>query len=450
MEKNIQQKHLFSNRDLRKLLIPLMVEQLLNSMMGMVDSMMVSNIGGAAISAVSLVDSINVLVIQLLSALATGGTIVCSQYLGRKDQEGSNRAARQVLLSTAVISLIMTVFCVVFCKPLLHVIFGKVEADVMSASRTYFYVTALSFPFIGLFDVGGAFFRAEGNSRYPMIISAISNILNIAGNAFLIFVVHWGVFGAALSTLLSRIFCAVIVMYSLRKPKQIIVIKNYHKIRPDMNLIKKVLSVGIPSGIENGMFQFGKLAIQSSVSTLGTAAIAAQAMTNILEGLNGMAAIGIGIGLTTIVGQCIGAGRKDEAIYYIKKLMIYGEVALIVSCALVYVLTKPVTILAGMEPESADLCIFMMGWISVIKPIVWNGAFIPAYGLRAAGDVRYTMICSTLSMWIFRVTLCRILIGHFGFGPIAVWIGMFVDWSVRSVLFIHRFLGDKWTKHHVI
>ena len=217
-----------------------------------------------------------------------------------------------------------------------------------------------------------------------------------------------------------------------------------------MNLIKKVLSVGIPSGIENGMFQFGKLAIQSSVSTLGTAAIAAQAMTNILAGLNGMAAIGIGIGLTTIVGQCIGAGRKDEAIYYIKKLMIYGEVALIVSCALVYVLTKPVTILAGMEPESADMCIFMMGWISVIKPIVWNGAFIPAYGLRAAGDVRYTMICSTLSMWIFRVTLCRILIGHFGFGPIAVWIGMFVDWSVRSVLFIHRFLGDKWTKHHVI
>lgn len=450
MENAVENKHLFSNSDLRKLLIPLMVEQLLNSMMGMVDTVMVSNVGGAAISAVSLVDSINVLVIQLLSALATGGTIVCSQYLGRKDAKGSNNAARQVLLATFSISLVMAVFCILFCHPLLRVIFGKIEEDVMTASVTYFYVTALSFPFIGLFDVGGAFYRAEGNSRYPMTISIISNVMNIAGNAMLIFVFHWGVFGAALSTLVSRIFCAVVVMYSLRKPRQIIVISEYRKIRPDFSLIKKVLAVGIPSGIENGMFQFGKLAIQSSVSTLGTTAIAAQAMTVILENLNGIAGIGIGIGLTTIVGQCIGAGRKDEAEYYIKKLMVYGEIALIVSCLFVFAISKPITVLAGMEAESAKICLYMMGWITVIKPIVWNGAFIPAYGLRAAGDVKYTMICSTLTMWLCRVALCRILIKYFGFGPMAVWIGMFADWTIRSVLFIHRFRGDKWAKHHVI
>lgn len=266
----------------------------------------------------------------------------------------------------------------------------------------------------------------------------------------LIFVFHWGVFGAALSTLVSRIFCAVAVMYSLRKPRQIIVISEYRKIRPDFSLIKKVLAVGIPSGIENGMFQFGKLAIQSSVSTLGTTAIAAQAMTVILENLNGIAGIGIGIGLTTIVGQCIGAGRKDEAEYYIKKLMVYGEIALIVSCLFVFAISKPITVLAGMEAESAKICLYMMGWITVIKPIVWNGAFIPAYGLRAAGDVKYTMICSTLTMWLCRVALCRILIKYFGFGPMAVWIGMFADWTIRSVLFIHRFRGDKWAKHHVI
>ena len=394
----IENKHLFSKSDLKKLLIPLMIEQLLNSMMGMVDTVMVSNVGSAAISAVSLVDSINVLVIQLLSALAVGGTIVCSQYLGRKDAKGSNNAARQVLLSTVVISIVMAVFCILFCHPLLRLIFGKVEQDVMDASVIYFYVTAISFPFIGLFDVGGAFYRAEGNSRYPMMISVISNVMNITGNALLIFGLHWGVFGAALSTLVSRIFCAVVVIYSLRKPKQIIVINNYKEIRPDFPLIKKVLAVGIPSGIENGMFQFGKLAIQSSVSTLGTAAIAAQAMTVILENLNGVAAIGIGIGLTTLVGQCIGAGRKDEAEYYIKKLMFYGEIALIASCALAYVIARPITWIAGMEPESAKMCLYMMGWITIIKPIVWDGAFIPAYGLRAAGDVKYTMICSTLSM----------------------------------------------------
>ena len=379
----IENKHLFSKSDLKKLLIPLMIEQLLNSMMGMVDTVMVSNVGSAAISAVSLVDSINVLVIQLLSALAVGGTIVCSQYLGRKDAKRSNNAARQVLLSTVVISIVMAVFCILFCHPLLRLIFGKVEQDVMDASVIYFYVTAISFPFIGLFDVGGAFYRAEGNSRYPMMISVISNVMNITGNALLIFGLHWGVFGAALSTLVSRIFCAVVVIYSLRKPKQIIVINNYKEIRPDFSLIKKVLAVGIPSGIENGMFQFGKLAIQSSVSTLGTAAIAAQAMTVILENLNGVAAIGIGIGLTTLVGQCIGAGRKDEAEYYIKKLMFYGEIALIASCALAYVIARPITWIAGMEPESAKMCLYMMGWITIIKPIVWDGAFIPAYGLRS-------------------------------------------------------------------
>lgn len=450
MKSEIDNQHLFSNSDLKKLLIPLIVEQLLNSMMGMVDTVMVSNVGGAAISAVSLVDSINVLVIQLLSALATGGTIVCSQYLGRRDAKGSNRAARQVLLTTMVISVVMAAFCIVFCHPLLRLIFGKVEEDVMSASVIYFYVTAVSFPFIGIFDVGGAFYRAEGNSRYPMTISVISNIMNIAGNALFIFGFHWGVFGAAFSTLLSRIFCAVVVMYSLRKPKQIIVISKYHEIRPDFPLIKKVLAVGIPSGIENGMFQFGKLAIQSSVSTLGTVSIAAQAMTTILENLNGMAAIGIGIGLTTIVGQCIGAGRKDEAVYYIKKLMVYGEIALVVSCVIVYLIARPVTMIAGMETESAEMCLYMMGWITIFKPIVWDGAFIPAYGLRAAGDVKYTMICSTISMWLCRVTLCRVLIRYFGFGPMAVWIGMFTDWGIRSILFIHRFRGDKWTKHHVI
>lgn len=446
----MEQEHLFTNKQLKALLIPLIVEQLLNSMMGMVDTVMVSNIGEAAVSAVSLVDSINILVIQLLSALATGGTIVCAQYLGRKDKEESCRAARQVLLTTTVISLAMAIVCILFCKPLLQLVFGKVDADVMSASQIYFYVTAASFPFIGIFDVGGAFYRAEGNSRYPMMISILSNVMNIVGNAILIFVAHWGVFGAAFATLLSRIFCAVVVMYSLRKPKQIIVIDSYHTIRPDFPLIKKILLVGIPSGIENGMFQFGKLAIQSSVSTLGTMAISAQAITTILENLNGMAAIGIGIGLTTIVGQCIGAGRKDEAVYYIKKLMVYGEIALIVSCLVVYIIARPVTLLAGMESEAAALCLHMLGWITLIKPIVWNGAFIPAYGLRAAGDVKYTMICSTVSMWVCRVLLCRVLIAYFGFGPMAVWIGMFVDWSVRSVLFIHRFHGDKWLKHHVI
>ena len=196
-----------------------------------------------------------------------------------------------------------------------------------------------------------------------------------------------------------------------------------------------VLAVGIPTGIENGMFQFGKLAIQSTVSTLGTAAIAAQAMTNILENMNGIAAIGIGIGLMTIVGQCIGAGRKDEAIYYTKKLSCIRNRGGDQLCS-VYVLAEGITQIGGMEPESAKMCLFMMGWITVVKPIVWVLAFIPGYGMRAAGDVKFSMILSCISMWVFRVSLCVFLCRVMGFGPIAVWIGMFTDWTVRAIGYV--------------
>lgn len=229
-----------------------------------------------------------------------------------------------------------------------------------------------------------------------------------------------------------------------------LVVSDYLKIRPNFRKIKMILSVGIPSGIENSMFQFGKLAIQSTVSTLGTAAIAAQAMTNILENLNGIAAIAIGTGLMTVVGQCLGAGRKDEAVYYIKKLSGLAEIAVIVSCLLVFALTKPVTILAGLEQESAEMCIFMMACITVVKPIVWTLSFIPAYGLRAAGDVRFTMIVSCITMWVFRVSLCIFLCRKMGFGPIAVWIGMFTDWTVRAIIYTVRFLRKKWLNFEII
>ena len=398
--------HLYSNQDLRKLLVPIIVEQLLSSLMGTADTMMVSNVGSAAISAVSLVDSINILVIQALSALAAGGAILCSQYLGSSSKKAANESARQVLFVMTVFSVTLSAICLLFRGPLLHAIFGAVETDVMTNSQIYFLFTLLSFPFIGLYDAGASIMRAQNNSREPMIISIISNFLNIGGNAILIFVFGMGVEGAAISTLVSRIFCAVVVIYKLRSEEEPIFIKNYAAIRPDFSLIKKILFIGIPSGIENSMFQFGKLAIQSTVSTLGTVAIAAQAMTNILENLNGVAAIGVGIGLMTVVGQCLGAGRKDEVIYYIKKLSWLAEAAIVISCLTVLALTKPITLLGGMEAESADLCFKMVIFITITKPISWVLSFIPAYGMRAAGDVKFSMITSCCTMWLCRVSLC--------------------------------------------
>jgi putative MATE family efflux protein len=445
-----KKQHMFSNRDLRILLIPLIVEQILNSLMGTADTMMVSNVSSSAISAVSLVDSINILVIQVFAALAAGGTIICSQYMGQRDTKNAQKAANQLVFIVTAISVVITVLCVIFQKPLLKITFGQVEESVMRDSLTYFFYTVLSFPFIAVFNAGSSVFRAMENTKLPMVISVISNLLNIAGNAILIFGFGMGVAGAAIATLLSRVFCAVAVMWYLRKKTQKIVVRDYLKIRPDGKRIKIILAVGIPTGIENGMFQFGKLAIQSTVSTLGTSAIAAQAMTNILEGLNGIAAIGVGIGLMTIVGECIGAGRKDEAIYYTKKLSWIAEAVIVVSCIIVILITKPVTILGGMESESAKMCIYMMMWITIVKPVVWVWSFIPSYGMRAAGDVKFSMILSCVSMWVCRVSLCIFLCRVFGFGPIAVWIGMFTDWTVRGIIYMYRFHNRKWLNHQVI
>ena len=283
-----------------------------------------------------------------------------------------------------------------------------------------------------------------------MQISIVSNFLNAFLDVIFVWVFHWGVAGSAIATAGSRFFSMSIVLWKLRNPSLEIPFRNYFSIRPNWREIKKILNIGIPSGIENSMFQFGKLAIQSTVSLMGTAAIAAQGMTNVIENLNGILAIGIGIGLMTVVGETLGAGRKEEAVYYIKKLCIIAEITLAVSCLIFYLLVRPITYFGGMEPESAKLCIYMVTWISIVKPLIWIMAFIPAYGMRAAGDVRFSMILSCISMWAFRVTLCIYLCRVHGFGPIAVWIGMFTDWAIRGIVFTFRFMGRRWLAHKVV
>ena len=403
-----------------------------------------------AISAVSLVDSINILIVQAFFALASGGTVVCSHYLGCKEKKQAQEAARQLVFITFMLSLAITVLFVIFNGPLLHLIFGKVEQDVMSNARKYFFFTTLSYPFIALYDDGSCILRAQENSRLPMQISIISNIMNVIMNLVFVWIFHWGVAGTAISTLISRIFSMAVVMIKLRNPSFDVSLRHYFSIRPDWSKIKKILYIGVPSGIENSMFQFGKLAIQSTVSLMGTAAIAAQGMTNIIENLNGILAIGIGIGLMTVVGETLGAGHKEEAVYYIKKLCIIAEVTMVLSCIFMYAITRPITIFGGMEPESAKLCIFMVTCITIVKPLIWDMAFIPAYGLRAAGDVKFSMTVSVLTMWLCRVTLATVLARVFHMGPMAVWIGMFTDWGIRNIIFTIRFHSRKWLQHKVI
>ena len=387
---------------------------------------------------------------QAFFALASGGTVVCSHYLGCKNKKSAKEAARQLVFITLLLSVIIAGVCLVFNQQLLHLIFGKVEKDVMAGAKQYFFYSVLSYPFIALYNDGSCILRAQNDSRFPMQISIASNFLNAFLDVIFVWVFHWGVAGSAIATAGSRFFSMSIVLWKLRNPSLEIPFRDYFSIRPNWREIKKILNIGIPSGIENSMFQFGKLAIQSTVSMMGTAAIAAQGMTNVIENLNGILAIGIGIGLMTVVGETLGAGRKEEAVYYIKKLCIIAEITLVISCLVFYLLVRPITYFGGMEPESAKLCIYMVTWISIVKPIVWIMAFIPGYGMRAAGDVKFSMLTSCTTMWLCRFCLSVFIIRIVGVGAMGVWIGMFSDLTLRGIIFSWRFHSRKWLKHQVI
>lgn len=425
-------------------MIPLIVEQVLGALMGTVDTMMVSAVGAASLSGVSLVNTVDTLMVYLFSALATGGTIVCAQYLGAKDQNGADHAARQVYLVTFALSTTMMAVCLVGRGTILRFLFGSVEDDVMAAALVYFLITAASYPFIALYNAGAALYRATGNSRLPMCVAFATNILNIAGNAILMFGFGLGAAGAALSTLASRVLGAVVILIAQQRPDQPLHIGNYLKIRPDWKEIRLVLKIGIPTGLENSLFQVGKLAVQSTVSTLGTTAIAAQAMTLVLEAFTGYPSMAVGLALTTVAGQCIGAGKPDEARYYTKKLCRWSWVLLACVSMLMLAAVRPITILGGMSEESAALCRQMMLFISFMKPLVWVQSFTLPSGMRASGDVTFTMLVSVGSMWICRVGICVLLCRGFGFGPMGVWIGMAVDWFVRGCTFLWRFHSGKW------
>ena len=441
---------LFSGRDLAKLLIPLIIEQILSALMGTADTLMVARIGEAAVSGVSNVDAINNLMLNILVALATGGTITCAQYLGAGEPVEANKAARQVLMVVTFVSVIFCAVCACMRAPILRLIFGGVEQDVMDAALVYFLITAMSYPFMGAYYASAALYRAAGNARLPMVISVICNGLNILGNAVFLFVLGWGAMGAALATTLSRIVQCLVILLCHRRQGQTIVLRDYHKIRPDLKMIKTVLRIGIPTGVENGVFQMGRLLVQSTVATLSTAEIAAQAVVNTLEFFTSMPSQAVGLGLVTVVGQCMGAGRKKEARQNIILLTAISEFLVVTVGLVIFAVTKPVIQLSGLSSQSGAIVYRMMLLITIVKPFVWPLAFTPPNGMRAAGDVSFCMLVSVLSMWIFRVVLCVVLIRVFHFGVIGVWIAMFVDWGDRALWNIWRFFSGKWMEKKVL
>lgn len=438
---------MFSNRALKRLIWPLVVEQLLAVTIGMADTVMVASCGEAAVSGVSLVDSINILLINIFSALATGGAIVASQYLGREDRENANLAAKQLLLSVGFLSTLLAVLALVGNQSLLDLLFGSAEADVMQNSYTYFFWSVISYPFLGIYNGGAALFRAMGNSKVSMRTSIIMNVLNVCGNALLIYVFQLGVAGAAISTLVSRALGAFIMVWLLHsKPHQNdkIHLETLNIFRPNWSMIRKILNIGIPNGLENGMFQIGKILVQGLIATFGTAAIAANAAANSVASLPQIPSTAVGLAMVTVVGQCVGAGEYEQAKKYTRRLTMLSYLCITVLSLLEMAGAQLLTGLFILSPEATQMAVEVILWNGVFTILIWPASFTLPNGLRAAGDVRFTMGISVLSMWIFRIGFSYLLAQAFHMGLMGVWFAMFIDWFVRAGLFIWRFASNRW------
>ncbi|MDL2219973.1 MATE family efflux transporter [Ruminococcaceae bacterium OttesenSCG-928-O06] len=435
----------WNNRALAKLMWPLIIEQFLSVSIGLVDTVMVTAVGEAAVSGVSLVDSMNMLIIVVFAALGSGGAVVASQYLGRQDHKNASLAARQLVYAICIVSVTLMALVLVLQRGILQLVYGHIEADVMQNALTYFWLSALSYPFIALYNACAGLFRSMGHSKVSMTTALLINILNIGGNSLLIFGFGLGVAGAAISTLISRAVAAlVLVLLLMREGRGPITLHGLMRIKLVPDMIKRILRIGVPSGLENSMFQVGKLMVSRIISTFGTAAIAGNAIANALLTICTMPAMSFGLGMITVVGQCVGAGDYKAARRNTMKLLGGAWATMALLCLLVYTFRNPLLTLFNLSPEAAALargCIFTF---CIAAPLFWPLSFSLPNALRAAGDARYTMVVSVLCMWTFRIGASYLFAYSMGFGMLGVWYAMVVDWVVRGACFTLRWVRGKW------
>ena len=406
MQERVQKKdrsgYLFDNRALVALIIPLIIEQTLAVLVGMADSIMVASVGEAAVSGVSLVDNIMVLLINVFSALATGGAVVAGQYLGQGRKEGAGKAADQLVWFITICAVGITLLIYACRHWILHGVFGQIDADVMGHANTYLLIVTASIPFIALYNGGAAIFRTMGNSKISMRVAIVMNIINVTGNAILIYGVKMGTAGVAIPTLVSRIVAAVLIMVLLCDSRREISVTRSLRYRPDFSLIRKILSVGVPNGLENSMFQLGKIIVLSLVSTFGTYAIAANAVSNTLASFQVLPGMAIALAVTTVIARCVGAGDYEQVKYYTKKLILITHGALIVTNLIIVVALPLILKIYNLSDITAETTSQIVIFYAVCSALFWPLSFTLPATFRASGDARMCMIISVTSMWIFR------------------------------------------------
>ena len=443
---------LFSRDALVRLIIPLIIEQLLLMTVGMADTVMVTTAGEATVSGVSLVDNINNLIIQIFSALSTGGAVVVAQYLGRQETHSAKTAAKQLLYAMTGISSILMIIALVFRQHILSLIFGQVEPAVMDSALIYFLLTAAAYPFMGIYNAGAALFRAMGNSKVSMINSFIINVINILVNAILIFGFGMGAAGAGIGTLVSRIAAAVIIMVMLRHPGLTVQVDDFFHFEFNGSMIRRILFIGIPTGMENGMFQAGKLMVLNLITTFGTSAVAANAIANSISGVINVPGSAMGLTIITVIGRCIGAGDTRQAVHYTKLLVGLSYLSMLIMGSALFFSADFLVTLFNLSPEAMGMASQVLKFCAIANMLFWPMAFTLPNSLRAAGDAVFTMAVSLITMFVCRVALSYVFACSWGLGLglLGVWMAMFCDWIVRAVCFLWRYWRGSWKKIHVI
>lgn len=436
---------LFSNKDLRKLIVPLIMEQALAITVGMVDTMMVSSVGEAAVSGVSLVDMVNNLIFNILAALSTGGAVVASQYIGAGKKAEANTAAKQLIYAAVGISCGITVLIVVCRQPVLNLLFGRIEADVMHNALIYLTITALSFPFLALYNSCAALFRCMNNSRITFNVSILINLINIVGNAICVLGLRIGVAGVAIPTLVSRAVGAVILYMLLRNPKNLIHIDK-EKYILQWGMVKRILQIGIPSGIENGIFQLGRVLVVSIVSGMGTVQIAANGVANGLGSLGCIIGAAVNLAMITVIGRCVGAGDMKQVRYYTGKLLFIAYAGGAAINMVILVGLKWILLLYGISEETREVVTILVWIHNGIGIFMWPASFTLPNMLRACNDVKFTMIVSVCSMIVLRIGFSYILGVRMELGIVGVWSAMVLDWICRISFFAARYFSGKWER----
>ena len=440
---------MFTRRQLVTLIWPLLLEQFLSVSMGMADTLMVSGVGEAAVSSVSLVDSLNILILQILAALASGGAVVASQYLGRQDGDNARRSAAQLFSVVGIATGAAMVVCIVLSRVILRGVFGSIDEDVMAFSQIYFIISAVSYPFMGLYSAGAALFRAQGNSKVSMRASLVMNVINIGGNALLIYGFGLGVLGAALATLFGRVVAAVWVLVQQQQMENPLRVSEPADLLPRRELAGRILAIGVPSGLENGMFQIGKLCVSSLTSTLGTAAIAANAVAGTVSTMANIPGNTMSLAMIPVVGRCLGAGDKKQAKHYAWLLLGIAAAGLLVTNAVLFLVIPAVAGWFSLSAEALAMCVTVVRWFSVFSVFFWAGSFTLPNALRSGGDAKFTMLVSIGSMALFRVFTSWILCVQLGLGAVGVWIAMVADWVCRVSFFVGRMLSGKWKTKYI-